>query len=124
MIVVQPGEKVPIDGVIMGYFFGMAKEADLKGDKKRRKQCLRRSVLVSAIEHGIYDTSLSLDSDWLMLFFLLFVIVIDIWAYRFVKKQARQDRELVHREAEPVQMGTEFVQQSAEPMQQNTEIVS
>lgn len=113
-----------IDGVIMGYFFGMAKEADLKGDKKRRKQCLRRSVLVPAIEHGIYDTSLSLDSDWLMLFFLLFVIVIDIWAYRFVKKQARQDRELVHREAEPVQMGTEFVQQSAEPMQQNTEIVS
>ena len=39
----------------------------------------------------------------------LFVIVIDIWAYRFVKKQARQDRELVHREAEPVQMGTEIV---------------
>ena len=134
-----------IDGVIMGYFFGMAKEADLKGDKKRRKQCLRRSVFVPAIEHGIYDTSLSLDSDWLMLFFLLFVIVIDIWAYRFVKKQARQDRELVHREAEPVQMGTEFaqsgagyvqqsteyvqlgtgyVQQSAEPMQQSTEIVS
>lgn len=113
-----------IDGVIMGYFFGMAKEADLVGDKKRCKRCLRQAVLIPAIEHGIYDTSLSLDSDWLMLFFLLFVIVIDIWAYRFVKKQARQDRELVHREAEPVQMGTEFAQSGAGYVQQSTEIVS
>ena len=84
-----------IDGVIMGYFFGMAKEADLVGDKKRCKRCLRQAVLIPAIEHGIYDTSLSLGSDWLMLFFLVFVIAVDIWAYRFVKKQAKQDKELV-----------------------------
>lgn len=84
-----------IDGVIMGYFFGMAKEADLVGDKKRCKRCLRQAVLIPAIEHGIYDTSLSLDSDWLMLFFLVFVIAVDVWAYRFVKKQAKLDKELV-----------------------------
>ena len=84
-----------IDGVIMGYFFGMAKEADLVGDKKRCKRCLRQAVLIPAIEHGIYDTSLSLGSDWLMLFFLVFVIAVDIWAYRFVKKQAKQDKDLV-----------------------------
>ena len=87
-----------IDGVIMGYFFGMAKEADLAGDKKRCKRCLRQAVLIPAIEHGIYDTSLSLDSDGLMLFFLVFVIAVDIWAYRFVKKQAKQDKELVQQD--------------------------
>ena len=30
-----------------------------------------------------------------MLFFMVFVIAVDIWAYRFVKKQAKQDKELV-----------------------------
>lgn len=83
-----------IDGLIMGYFFGIAKEADLAQDRKRRKKYLRYAVLVPTIEHGIYDTSLSLESDWLMLFFFVFVIAVDIWAYRFVKKQAGADRAL------------------------------
>ena len=46
------------------------------------------------IEHGIYDSALSLDADWIFVFFFLFVIVVDIWAYKFVKKQSEQDREL------------------------------
>ncbi len=83
-----------IDGLIMGYFFGIAKEADLRGDKKRRKKYLRLSIWIPTIEHGIYDTALSLDSGVLLLFFFVFVVAVDIWAYRFVKKQAKEDRSL------------------------------
>ena len=83
-----------IDGVIMGYFFGVAKEAELAGDTKRRKRYLKLSVFMPMIEHGIYDSALSLDADWIFVFFFLFVIVVDVWAYKFVKKQSGQDREL------------------------------
>lgn len=83
-----------IDGVIMGYFFGVAKEAELAGTKKRRKRYLKLSVFMPMIEHGIYDSALSLDADWIFVFFFLFVIVVDAWAYKFVKKQSGQDREL------------------------------
>ena len=83
-----------IDGVIMGYFFGVAKEAELAGNKKRRKRYLKLSVFMPMIEHGIYDSALSFDADWIFVFFFLFVIVVDIWAYKFVKKQSREDREL------------------------------
>lgn len=83
-----------IDGVIMGYFFGVAKEAELVGNRRRRKRYLRLSVFMPMIEHGIYDTALSLDSDWILLFFFLFVIAVDIWAVKFVKKQSKEDRRL------------------------------
>ena len=83
-----------IDGVIMGYFFGVAKEAELAGDKKRRKRYLKLSVFMPMIEHGIYDSALSLDADWIFVFFFLFVIAVDVWALKFVKKQSGQDREL------------------------------
>lgn len=80
--------------MIMGYFFGVAKEAELAGNKKRRKRYLKLSVFMPMIEHGIYDSALSLDADWIFVFFFLFVIVVDVWAYKFVKKQSGQDREL------------------------------
>lgn len=83
-----------VDGLIMGYYFGLAKEAELAGDRRRRKRFMRRSVLMPMLTHGFYDFALSLDADWILLLFFVFVIALDIWAYRFVKKQAREDRTL------------------------------
>lgn len=83
-----------IDGLIMGYYFGLAKEAELAGDRRRRKRFMRLSVLTPMLTHGFYDFALSLDADWIMLLFFVFVIALDIWAYKFVKKQAREDRML------------------------------
>lgn len=83
-----------IDGLIMGYYFGLAKEAELAGDRRRRKRFMRLSVLTPMLTHGFYDFALSLDADWILLLFFVFVIALDIWAYKFVKKQAREDRIL------------------------------
>lgn len=83
------------DGIVMGYFFGQAKKADFMEDKKRRKKYLRLSVFVPMITHGIYDSALSFDSDWAFMFFILFVIVIDVWAIKFVQKQSKNDAPFV-----------------------------
>ena len=83
-----------VDGLIMGYYFGLAKEAELAGDRRRRKRFMRLSVLMPMLTHGFYDFALSLDADWILLLFFVFVIALDIWAYKFVKKQAREDRTL------------------------------
>lgn len=83
-----------VDGLIMGYYFGLAKEAELAGDRRRRKRFMRLSVLMPMLTHGFYDFALSLDADWILLLFFVFVIALDIWAYKFVKNQAREDRTL------------------------------
>lgn len=81
-----------IDGLIMGYFFGMAKDEAVVGNRRGCRYYLRLSVLIPAIEHGIYDMSLSLDNDWVLLFFFAFVIAVDIWAIIFARKQSKKDR--------------------------------
>lgn len=83
-----------IDGVIMGYFFGQAKEFERYGDIRRCKKYLRLSVLIPAIDHGIFDCALSFENGLIMMFFVVFVILVDIWAIKFLKKQAEQDRPL------------------------------
>lgn len=83
-----------IDGLVMGYFFGCAKEAEVLGDKRRRKRFYRLSLIVPTLEHGLYDASLSTESGWIMLLFFIMVISVDIWAFNFIKKQSKEDHAL------------------------------
>ncbi len=83
-----------IDGLIMGYFFGIAKQKEVFGDKAGRRKYLRLAVIMPMIEHGIYDAALSFDSSLAVLFFIVFVIGIDIWAILFIRKQSRKDEFL------------------------------
>lgn len=80
-----------IDGLIMGYFFGLAKEAEIQGAKKRKKRFYRLSLIVPTLEHGAYDAALSTDSTLIFLLFFVMVIAVDIWAFRFIKKQSEGD---------------------------------
>lgn len=50
------------------------------------------------IEHGIYDSALSLDADWIFVFFFLFVIVVDVWAYKFVKSSLGRIGSCLHKD--------------------------
>jgi len=83
-----------ITGIIMGYFFGLAKEAELAGNKRHRKRCLKRCILVPTLVHGLYDFSLEREEEGILIFFFICVIAVDIWAFKFVKKQFAEDRSL------------------------------
>lgn len=83
-----------INGLTMGLYLGPAKAWELAGNKKKAKKYKHLALLMPTIEHGIYDAALEFDSDVMFLFWLVFVIVIDIWAFRAVRKAARNDQRL------------------------------
>ena len=83
-----------IFGIYMGYYYGMAKFWALRGQKQR---CLRAKILAIVMPmciHGFYDYAASANSDtWVMIFFA-FIIVLDIFAIRTVRKMSRMDMPL------------------------------
>lgn len=83
-----------IDGIIMGYFFGTAKEYERFGNRKMCRRYLKLSVFIPMVEHGIYDSALSLYNDLIFILFIAFVVIVDIWAVIFVRRQAAADREI------------------------------
>lgn len=84
-----------IDGLMIGYFFGLAREAETLGHHWKRRWLLLLSVLVPSVEHGIYDSCLSSDSDIaILVVFPILVIASYFWAVWFVRRQSRNDRPL------------------------------
>jgi len=84
-----------IDGLMMGYFFGLAKVAEIDGDERGKKRYYRLSLMVPSIAHGLFDAALSTDSDMILGVFFIMVVAMDIWAFRFIKKQSNEDEEIV-----------------------------
>lgn len=79
------------DGVVMGCFFGLGRQREVRGDKSSATKMYWLAFLLPVIEHGFYDWGLSSDSD-LMAFLalgveLLFIVV----AIRLVQKVSKGD---------------------------------
>ena len=88
-------------GVFMGAWYGMAKRAEQHGDQAGSRRWLRLAVLVPALIHGAYDFIATMESDWLLLVFLAFIIVMFVVALRLVRKMAREDDYIVPQEPNP-----------------------
>ena len=82
-----------IDGIYMGWFYGMAKRAEAQGDGGLKKSCLIKALLVPVLIHGFYDFSLSWNDDMLVAFFV-FEVVITFLAFRKVNKLSREDTKI------------------------------
>ncbi|MBQ9156751.1 MAG: PrsW family intramembrane metalloprotease [Eubacterium sp.] len=80
-----------IFGIYMGYYYGMAKQYSLAGDRSRTKQYLLRAVVHPMLLHGFYDFCLSTQSDIMMIIFFAYVIILDVRAYRGIKRLAAED---------------------------------
>ncbi len=80
-----------IDGIFMGYFYGIAKRFDVAGNKGACKRNLRRALWVPVLIHGFYDFCLSAENETLLLVFFAFEIVVTIRAFRTVRKASRED---------------------------------
>lgn len=78
-------------GAIMGVYLGRERKAAFCGDLQYEKHCRRMSLWYPTMIHGIYDAALSLESDLVMLGWVVFVIVLDIRVIRCIKKASQED---------------------------------
>ncbi len=88
-----------IFGIYMGYFYGQAKAMEVYGDFRRSAALRKKGVLIAVLIHGMYDFICFLASDmesdavavllWLILNILM--IVLNVIAYKDIKKYARND---------------------------------
>ena len=82
------------DGVVMGVFYGMARQRELRGDKARATTLYWLAFLLPTIEHGFYDAALSLDDDSMALVAVLFDLAFIAIAFVLVKRAAAKDEPL------------------------------
>lgn len=78
-------------GLFMGHYYGIAKAADRYGNIEVRNKMLRRSILIPMLIHGIYDFIATQNNEMFILLFYIYIIIVDIFAYRSLIKYARQD---------------------------------
>ena len=82
-----------IFGIYMGYFYGVAKHAQLtQEDPAFHRRFLRFALLVPILLHGFYDMMLSTENDYMILVFIVYLIILNVAAWRFLKRNAREDR--------------------------------
>jgi len=68
-------------GVAMGYYFGMAKFRP-----KKRSLFLLKAFIVPVVLHGIYDFILMSGIHWLLVFFVILMVGMYIFAFRRMKE--------------------------------------
>ena len=71
-----------IDALYMGYYFGMARYADADNDERLKKKYLKLAFWIPVLIHGFYDFCLSTQYGIFILIFLVFEVVITIFAIK------------------------------------------
>ncbi len=83
-----------IAGVFMGHYYGQAKYMHDLGRESMRKYFMALAIIIPVLIHGFYDFCATYDNAELSVVFLIYIVALDIFAYRSVKKFSRQDIEI------------------------------
>ena len=75
-----------IDGVFMGFFYGVAKHAQRMGDNKRCSTNLWLALIAPIVIHGLYDFFISVE---LLVVFLAFEVVITVIAVKYINRLSK-----------------------------------
>ena len=75
----------------MGLFYSRAKFFETNGYRGKARRSKRLAFIVPVLLHGFYDFCLMMPDDWLTYVFLVFVVIVDMAAFRTVKRQSRED---------------------------------
>ena len=73
------------DGIIMGYYLGLAKQKEINNNKKLRNKNIALSLLIPILFHGIFDYCLFTGKLIFILLFFIFVIFMYIYAHKKIK---------------------------------------
>lgn len=90
-ILAVPGHA--IDGIYMGYFYGLAKRGEAQGDEGQKSRSLMLALIVPVLIHGFYDFCLTWNGEMLIVF-IVFEILITILALRKVNQLSREDMQI------------------------------
>ena len=80
-----------IFGIYMGFYYGMAKFWAVRGDMGRKRFAMFMSMFVPILLHGFYDYCASAESEVFLLIFFVFIIALDVFAIRTVRKMSKLD---------------------------------
>ena len=83
-----------IFGIYMGTYYGWAKMYDRRGMNGRRNYELFKALAVPTLLHGIYDYSLTIDSEYAFYGFLIYIIVLDVMAIKHIRRSASLDESI------------------------------
>lgn len=80
-------------GIMMGYYFGLAKKHSVLGNKGQVRKYISLSIIVPVILHGIYDYLLFAQSEIALVIFAAFMIFIYIMSFITVNNVAKENRK-------------------------------
>ena len=81
--------------VIMGVFYGRAKQCEHYGDKEGVTKNKWLAFLLAVAAHGFYDACLMVGTGWSTILFVAFVIFMYIYIFRLIKNEAATDEPVV-----------------------------
>ena len=83
-----------IFGLFMGHYYGIARGCANRGDLRGKKKNIHKAYIIPVILHGVYDFFADGDSGLAAILFFVFVVVLDIVAYRRIMKDSREDKAI------------------------------
>ena len=86
------------DGVVMGYYLGLAKLSDINNNFKLNKKNLILSIFVPTIMHGIYDYCLFTGNFLFVIIFFIFVLVVYIVTLKKIKRLSSIKRKMKYKD--------------------------
>lgn len=83
-----------IFSVFMGAFYGMYKYYSIRGEEEAARKNRKYALLVPVFIHGFYDFAATINTDLMTIVFFVFLIIVEIIAFKLIRKASRQDRPL------------------------------
>ena len=77
------------DGIIMGYYFGLAKQEEFNDNQETSDKYMFMSLLVPILAHTLYDYFIISGSDILLYVFIVFTVAMYILCFTLVNKTAK-----------------------------------
>ncbi len=80
--------------VYMGVYYGRARMAEVTGRASASVLLQWTGYLAAVLLHAVYDGALMIGSDASLIFFYVFVILLDLFVLHTVRNEARTDRPI------------------------------
>ena len=84
------------DAIFMGYYLGVAKRHETRGDKSNKNKYVAMAIIVPMFTHGLYDFLIMSGSGLLVLVWLVFVVCVYIYVIKKIRDISRAQKTIYH----------------------------